>query len=216
NPASIPPCNAANLVATDNCGTAIVTCASFDGPVVGCVHYRTNVYTAADGCDNRATCRQVLSWMMTTPPPFIITPPAADLGCNPASSPACNAANAVAFDNCGGAPTITCASFDGPVIGCVHYRTNVYIATGACNISATCRQVLSWTVDVTPPVFITCPADADLGCNPAGIPTCNATNAVATNNCGLPIVTCASFDGPAVGCVHYPTNVYTATAACNN
>jgi hypothetical protein len=179
------------------------------------VHYRTNVYTATDDCNNSVTCRQVLKWREDrTPPVFTTCPADVDLGCNPASISACNVADVVATDDCG-APTVTCASFDAPVVSCVHYRTNVYTATDDCNNSVICRQVLKWREDTTPPVFTTCP-DKDLGCNPASIPACNVVSVVATDECGAPIVTCASFNGPVVGCVHYRTNVYTATDACNN
>jgi hypothetical protein len=207
-------------MAIDDCGVAALTCASFEGLVADCVHYRTNVYTATDRCDNRATCRQVVRWIEdTTPPTFVTCPADLDLGCNPASIPACNAAAVVAIDDCGSA-TVTCASVDGMVLGCVHYRTNVYTAADACSNSASCRQVLSWTVDITPPIFAICPGDVDLGCLAAspntGILACNADAAMAIDDCGVATITCAGFDGLVVGSVHYRTNVYTATDACGN
>src|SRR6185503_69994 len=83
-----------------------------------------------------------------TPPVFTKCPSDTDLGCNPASLPGCDLtpANVTATDNCG-TPTLNCNTFVGPVIGCVHYQTNVYTATDLCGNSAICRQVLHWTVD---------------------------------------------------------------------
>jgi hypothetical protein len=92
----------------------------------------------------------------TTPPVFTQCPADQDLGANPAEIPACSPANAVATDNCGN-PTVTCASFDGPVVDCTHYRTNVYTAVDACNNSATCRQVLLWTQASPPQLTISRP-----------------------------------------------------------
>jgi hypothetical protein len=109
------------------------------------------------------TCRQVLSWTEdTTLPAFTTCPADLNLGCNPANNPACNAANAVATDNCG-PPTVTCISFDGPVIGCVHHRTNVYTATDACNNTTTCRQLLGWMEDTIPPNIV-CPTNRTVLC----------------------------------------------------
>jgi HYR domain-containing protein len=216
NPASVPMCQAADVIATDDCGVPTVICASVDGPLIGCVHYRTNAYTAIDSCDNRATCRQVLRWTEDTMPPVFLSCPAdVDLGCNPASIPACNAGDARVLDDCGIA-TVTCASVDGATVGRVHYRTNIYTATDTCKHSAACQQVLTWREDTSPPMFLICPADVELGCNPTNIPACNATDAVATDDGDAATVTCLSFDGPVLGCVHYRTNLYVASDACSN
>jgi hypothetical protein len=113
-------------------------------------------WTATDDCTNSASCSQTITFVDTTPPMITTCPTNQDLGSNPTNIPACNVADVVATDNCG-TPTITCASFDGPVIDCVHYRTNVYSATDACHNSSTCRQVLSWTQDPPPQLTISRP-----------------------------------------------------------
>src|SRR5207237_10684889 len=115
----------------------------------------------------------------TLPPSFTKCPIDQNLGCNPASIPSLHHALAISTDDCG-TPKITCASFNGPVVSCVHYRTNVYTATDACQHSATCVQVLSSTEDTLPPSFTKCPSDQNLGCNPASIPDCNPADAEAT------------------------------------
>src|SRR6185295_363129 len=162
-----PAVNLGAVTAADNCGTANKSHVSDAFATNGCVITVTRTYRAADACTNLATCQQIITVQDTTPP-TITCPTDVNLGCNPASIPACNPSNAVATDNCG-TPTVTCASFNGPTNGCVHYRTNVYTAIDACTNTATCRQVISWTEDTTPPT-ITCPADLDLGINPTSIP----------------------------------------------
>jgi len=69
NPTSIP--GAANVTASDTCGTATVT------PVVedsadGCDHTRTITYTAEDACGNKNTCVQRITWTEDTTGPQIV------------------------------------------------------------------------------------------------------------------------------------------------
>src|SRR5207244_1897945 len=98
--------------------------------------------------------------------------------------------NVAATDNCS-VPVITCARTDA-TNGCTRTRTIVYTATDACTNSRTCTQVITWTVDTTPPVLANCPAPTlDLGCNPANIPTCTNYTVTATDDCGVtPTVAC--------------------------
>src|SRR5207247_10577012 len=66
NPTSIPVCDT-GVTASDNCGSATVTCAS-DDAVSGCVHTRTLIYTATDGCLNTATCTNTITWTVDITP----------------------------------------------------------------------------------------------------------------------------------------------------
>ena len=91
-------------------------------------------------------------------------------------------------------------------------------ASGVGWFSASCTQTITWTVDITPPVFADCPAPTlALGCNPApaSIPTCGSYNVTATDGCSTPTVSC---DSATVtnGCVRTRTITYTAVDACNN
>jgi hypothetical protein len=92
-------------------------------------------------------------------------------------------------------------------------RTIVYTATDACGNTKTCTQVLTWTVDSTPPALIGCPAPTlNLGANPA-VPTCANYVVTATDDCGVtPTVTCASVT-VTNGCGE-PALTYTATGGC--
>src|SRR5207247_303661 len=120
NPQTIPGCDS-NVGATDACSTVTIYCASVDA-LGGCLNYRTNTYTAVDACNNTNFCAQVVTWMVDTNAPVFTNCPAdAFLGCNPSSIPGCDAAVG-ASDDCG-VTNISCASVDGPVNGCVHYRT---------------------------------------------------------------------------------------------
>jgi hypothetical protein len=118
----------------------------------------------------------------------------------------------MATDNCG-TPTVTCVQ--GPLVGgaCGGTVTNTYTATDACGNTAVCTQVI--TVNDTTDPMITCPAGFSVQCL-EDVPACNPGNAMATDNCGIPTITCVQ--GPLVGgaCGGTITNTYTATDACGN
>jgi hypothetical protein len=69
--------------------------------------------------------------------------------------------------------------------------------------------------DTTPPVFTSCPAGSDLGCNPAGIP--EPGTPIAMDNCSG-MITFSSALGPIIsnGCQRSQTRTYTATDASGN
>src|SRR5204863_6385573 len=101
--------------------------------------------------------------------------------------------------------------------GCTRTRTLTYTATDCGTNTSTCSQVITWAEDMAAPVFTKCPTNMDLGCNPATIPACDTTtnNVIATDNCGVTNISCASVDTIA-GCLHTRTNTYTARDGCNN
>jgi hypothetical protein len=215
NPQNIPGCDPA-VGAKADCGLTL-SCASVDAQPVGCVHYRTNTYTATDGCGLSSTCVQVVTWTVDTTQPVLSGCPAPtlDLGCNPSVIPTTNTYTVTASDDCGQATVypkqVTVTN------GCVITRTITYIAVDACNNSNTCSQVVTWRRDTSPPTFTKCPASINLGCNPQTIPDCDLSpsNVAATDNCGTPTVSCAKQD-QVNGCVHTRTLTYTATDACGN
>ncbi|MFN0214535.1 MAG: T9SS type A sorting domain-containing protein, partial [Saprospiraceae bacterium] len=178
----------------------------------GCTRSQTRTYTATDGCGNTATCTQVFTWTEdTTPPTFTFCPAGLNLGCNPTGIPA--AGNATATDACG-TPTITSALGMITSTGCTRSQTRTYTATDGCGNTATCREVFTWTEDITPPVFTVCPSGNDLGCNPNGLPAPGA--ATATDDCGTPGITSSTGSITSDGCLRYQTRTYTATDGCGN
>ena len=217
--ANIPTCASYNVTATDGCSTPSLSCASVDA-ANGCVHTRTLTYTAVDGCNNTNTCTQVITWVIdTTPPVFTKCPANRHLSCNPVTIPDCDttAANVTATDDCG-TPVITCSKSDSVSADlCFHDRTITYVATDSCGNSSSCIQHIFWTTDTTPPTFIKCPANIDLGLNPASIPDCDLSpsNVSAEDGCSSPIISCLRTDSTN-GCNRTRTILYTATDACNN
>ena len=53
--------------------------------------------------------------------------------------------------------------------GCLRSQTRTFTATDACGNTATISRSVTWTEDVTPPVFTGSYATVDLGCNPTNI-----------------------------------------------
>jgi hypothetical protein len=140
-----------------------------------------------------------------TPPVFTYCPPGANLGCNPTGVPAPGAATAT--DACG-TPTITSALGSITTNGCQRSQTRTYTATDGCGNKATCTQVFTWTVDVTPPV-ITCAANKSIACSTA----VEFTPPTATDVCdGTPTITIVST--VVNGNVH--TRTWKATDDCGN
>jgi len=210
NPTSIPA--PGTPTATDACGAVTFTSSLGAEVGTGCVRTRTRTYTATDACGNTSTCQQVFTYTVdVTPPTFTSCPAGSNLGCNPTSIPA--AGTPTATDACG-AVTFTSSLGAEVGTGCVRTRTRTYTATDACGNTSTCQQVFTYTVDVTPPTITSCPAGANLGCNPTSIPA--AGTPVATDACGA--VTFTSVLGAEVGtgCVRTRTRTYTATDACGN
>jgi Secretion system C-terminal sorting domain len=210
NPTTLP--SAGQATATDACGAPNIT--SSIGTVLsqGCLRSQTITYTATDGCQNSATCSQVFTWTVdVTPPMFTFCPPNTNLGCNPRILP--SAGQATATDACG-APNIT--SSIGTVLsqGCLRSQTITYTATDGCQNSATCSQVFTWTVDVTPPVFTFCPTIANLGCNP--IVLSPISTATATDDCGIPTITTSLSQITIQGCERFQGKIFTATDGCGN
>src|SRR5207244_1078917 len=219
NPTVILACYTSpnTVVSTDDCGVTNISCSKLDS-VSGCVHTRRLVYTATDGCGNKKTCTQTITWTVDTAPPSLVNCPASslNLGCNPTSIPTCSSYNVNAVDGCGN-PTISCTS-DTVTNGCVRRRTLTYTAKDPCGNTASCSQVITWTVDSVGPVLVGCPTPTlDRGCNPdpATIPTCAIYDVTATDDCSTATVTCTNIT-VTNGCVRTRTLTWTAKDACSN
>jgi uncharacterized repeat protein (TIGR01451 family) len=174
--------NLGNLVASDNCGGALVV--TNDAPSSFPVGTNTVTWTVSDAGGNTATCVQTVV-VTDTQPPTITTCPAqvtvvADNGTCAATN--INLGNLVATDNCGGALAIT---NNAPASFPVGTNTVTWMVTDTHGNSATCQQTVVVT-DTQPPTITTCPAQVNVIAD-AG--TCAATNVnlgnlVATDNCG--------------------------------
>src|SRR5205814_8560893 len=107
NPGSVPSCNDPLPTASDNCGPAVVTCASSE-TTNGCAYARTLVYTATDGCLNTAICTKNYTWTVDTTPPSITCPSDVSVTIPDVMTCVCDVtlSSPVVSDNCG-ATTVT-------------------------------------------------------------------------------------------------------------
>ncbi|MBL0315294.1 MAG: hypothetical protein IPP69_05745 [Flavobacteriales bacterium] len=212
NPQSIPA--AGDAVATDNCGTPVITSSLGVMSENGCNRSQTRTYTATDGCGNTATCAQVFTWTVdTTDPVFTFCPADADLGCNPVLFP--GPGDATASDNCG-SPTITSAL--GAVIenGCYRLQIRTYTATDACGNTATCEQRYTWKVDTTDPTLYDCPDAVAYATCITDLP--GIADVKASDNCdGVLDVDYSEVQSiPNSSCNNVVTRTWTATDDCGN
>ncbi|MCC7246036.1 MAG: T9SS type A sorting domain-containing protein, partial [Saprospiraceae bacterium] len=185
NPTGVPAPGAAT--ATDGCSSPAITSALDPIVVNGCQRSQTRVYTATDNCGNTASCTQVFTWTVdVTSPTFTSCPAGSNLGCNPTGVPAPGLATAT--DGCS-SPAITSALDPIVVNGCQRSQTRVYTATDNCGNTASCTQVFTWTVDVTPPT-IPCPAGVTVSCS-TNVPPANINDVVGeSDQCGgIPVIT---------------------------
>jgi len=192
NPTSIPECDPTQAKAEDNCGDPTITCKSFDDQN-GCVHFRTIVFTAVDECGNKATCQQVLRWVIDTTPPVVHCPGsvsfAADLGkCSKANV---NYGAATADDDCDPNPAVACDPPNGSTFP-VGNNTVICLGKDACGNVGRCS--FSVVILDTQPPSITCPQDMTVECSsPNG--TAVAFTPVAMDNCPNPTVFCSPPSG---------------------
>jgi streptogramin lyase len=99
---------------------------------------------------------------------------------------------------------------------CSQTITWTWLATDLCGNTNTCSQTVT-VADTTPPVFSSVPAGADLGCNPATLPTDASVQALvtATDNCSTPTLHVTHVDS-GTPCAMTRTFTVTATDACGN
>ena len=173
NPAN-PPTDASitsHVSATDNCGSATIAVSHVDS-TSGCVMTRTFTITATDGCRNNTTATVAYTWTVDTTAPVLSGVPAGgSLGCNPATTPTDSSVRAMvsATDNCS-TTTISVTHVDA-TSGCSTTRTFTITATDACGNVASATAVYVWSTASGTLTLTGVPAAANLGCNPATIPT---------------------------------------------
>src|SRR6185295_19050696 len=121
------------LMATDNCDGAIpVTCTP--GPITGddCKKSQDFTYSAKDSCGNTSSATVTFTWKIDTTKPTLPTlPTGGDLGCNPATLPACKD-GLMATDDCDGLIPVICTP--GPITGddCKKSQTFTYSTKDSC------------------------------------------------------------------------------------
>src|SRR5258706_14503294 len=132
----------------------------------GCVRTRSYTYTATDDCGNSATCVQTFTYTVYfNAPAFTYFSPFSLLGCLPTSFPA--AGTATAGDNCTASITPAASPLGAEFFLMIRRppRSTLFPYTTLFR-SATCVQTFTYTVDTDAPLFSSCPASSDLGCNP--------------------------------------------------
>jgi len=139
---------------TNGCGNVVVTVTTSTVQASGCTRTQTRTWTATDDCNNFVTATRFLSWTEDLIPPTIaINGTGTNLGCNPTTSMINLALGiATANDNCGSASLL---QTNGPVIasGCNRSQTRSWMATDLCGNGFATSRTVTWTEDITPPVF---------------------------------------------------------------
>ena len=220
-------CNPANLPSDAGIASTVTAVVSCGAPNIyvthsdtntSCLFTRTYLITVTDTYGNTATTNVIYSWTSNSTPLVITgTPTNSDLGCNPANIPtASSVTNGMSAANaCGSAPlTVTNTLVTN---GCLVSDTFVISAVDACGNTGSSSVVYTWTANATPLVITGTPANSNLGCNPANIPTAsNVTNGMsAANACGSAPLSVTSTLATN-GCLVSDTFVISAVDACGN
>lgn len=187
-------------------------------------------YTATDECGNVQTCSFTVT-VSDDQAPGLTCPPAITTGVECIDELPGKYASLAAFLTAGGAATdnqgIDPNSFDlvsqtSDNNSCPEIITRVYTISDTDGNSATCSQTITID-DVTPPAFTTAPASKTVVCDGDGNPNDLGlwlASAVATDNCGTPVVTHNYGEGNMLsngcGATGAVTVIWTATDACGN
>jgi len=140
-----------------------------------CVSTVVRTYRIADGCGNWIEREQRFRFTHDdgSGPVLLSGPPSLDLGCNPNTVPAYNAADFVFEDQPCGVDTVWISRDELAATNpCALVREIEATARDLCGNTTTVTVVTRWSDDTTAPVIV-CPADEDLGCfvdTPAVIP----------------------------------------------
>src|SRR6187399_920522 len=152
-------------------------------------------------------------------PPVLTCPPTLNLqGCSNPTVPGPSFVGGTATDNCNG--TIIPVAADGPITStaCGRSMNRTWTATDECGNMSSCIQLITWTVDNTPPIIISGGTTTTLGCSPSTSDINGALgSATATDACGTPTLSAPS-DGTVSsnGCSRSQTRTWTARDACGN
>lgn len=129
-------------------------------PCEGEMHI-VRTWVARDACGNETTCIQYIT-VLDTIRPQISCSPDEDLGINPVV-PDATPLDVIASDNCS-IPQVTVQQGEVEIVDCYYSRLDTYIATDACGNSSSCTRLLTWKVDLDPPVLSNVPASTSVDC----------------------------------------------------
>jgi len=135
NPTSLPTDASvkSQVLATDNCGTPIVTVTHVDGGTA-CAPTRKFTVRVTDDCGNPVEQTVTFTWKSDTTPPAITCPPNSTTGVNTGV--------ATATDNCDQNPVITYTDVV-TTNQCGTTTVRTWKATDSCGNSSTCDQIIS-------------------------------------------------------------------------
>ena len=216
NPDTIPPPDISLVVATDNCqlmATSLIINATNQN---GCEYEAVRVYRVMDACGNFADRAQILTWTVDTTPPTITCPDDMDLGCNPGAIPTPNFDLVQVEDDCEVAGLRFVTNWTVQT-DCTHTRYYVIEASDVCDNTAQCTQIVTWTIDVTPPTILSTEPSRDLGCNPGTPPAADTSLVTAEDDCPTdPVISHVGDVTTQDGCRWTLTRTYRATDGCGN
>jgi len=196
----------------DNCPAAIVVAYVGDVNSGGsCPFTITRTYSLTDACGNAATATQLITVNDNIPPTASNPPSIAVAGCNmPVPAPDISFITDAA-DNCS-VPVVAFAGDVTNLVGCTETTTRSFTVTDACNNSITVTQLITRTVDTTPPVFTNPPADISYDCVNQVPPMADLAY---TDNCSPSGTVMGTETGPS-GNPLTITRTWTFTDACGN
>lgn len=129
-------------------------------PCEGEMHI-VRTWVARDACGNESTCTQYIT-VYDTIRPQISCSPDEDLGINPVV-PDATPLDVIASDNCS-IPQVTAQQGEVEIVDCYYSRLDTYIAIDACGNSSSCTRLLTWKVDLEPPILLNVPANTSVDC----------------------------------------------------
>ena len=197
-------------MASDNCGTAVVTFADFVFAGGGCpvVERIEREWTAVDACGNSAVCTQHLAVIDSDPPTFD-PPPDRMLECGEPIDPGATGAPSNLVDVCGSA---TSGFHDVVSPGCPQTIRRVWTMVDDCGNTAVHTQVIA-VIDSTPPTFDP-PRDVVLECGEPIDPGATGAPSNLVDVCGS--ATSGFHDVVSPGCTQTIRRVWTMVDDCGN
>jgi hypothetical protein len=203
--------------ATDNCDTdPVISYTDIQTPSGQCPqnYLISRTWTATDACNNVGSCIQTITSADVTAP-VIDCPVSMSVDCNASILPGITGF-ASAMDDCDTDPAIDYADVllagECPEIIIV---VRTWTATDACGNASTCQQNIYLSDDASP--SISCPQDISIACT-VEVPAPDIADVVASDNCGVPIVTFAGDEIVDQICPDRYTifRTYLATDICDN
>jgi len=224
NGTPIPVCGDFYVTAEDNCGdcACIVSCEEGDVVSDGCDRSKTFTFTVEDACLNENIAYVTYTWKEDLLAPVLSgVPVGGDLGLCPPDVPDCEDFDVTATDVCDGVWSATCTSeLIEPSEGYFDYtKIFTFTAVDACGNGVTETVTYTWLGSGLPPVISGVPEDADLGCNPEELPSCEESfgGVYAEDAQGEPVsVTCDAGEITGDDCLKSQTFTFEASDDCYN